>query len=79
MSGSVRIAVETWSPEYGAPTDEAVLSDTEVVVDTDREVPARSWTPISPPPTERVGVCFIDGVRRVEARVWVTDEQGATY
>ncbi|MCP5027840.1 MAG: hypothetical protein GY929_16315 [Actinomycetia bacterium] len=79
VEGSPKIAVETWSPEYGTPTDEAVLADTEVVVDAGREVSTGDWEPISPASAERVGVCFIDGVRRVEARVWVTDEQGQTH
>ncbi|MCP3854340.1 MAG: hypothetical protein GY745_22020 [Actinomycetia bacterium] len=75
----MRIAVETWSPEYGTPTDEAALADTEVVVDAGREVDPGHWDPIRPEPAHRVGVCFIDGVRRVDARVWVTDDQGLTH
>ncbi len=76
----MQLAVESWAPEYGAPTDEAALRDSDVAVQADAEVPAAEWAPRRPPPSTPVPpmVCFVDGVRRVDARVWITDDAGAT-
>lgn len=68
----MKIAVEPWQPDYGAPLA-ATLEPTAAAVDLDVEVPAASWAPIprgggSPPPRR---VLFVDGVRRVDAWVWV--------
>lgn len=75
----MRFAVEGWAPEYGAPMDEAELADPARPPDPDVEVPAAAWAPRDPartvPPT---AVLFVDGVRRVEARVWVVGDDGAT-
>jgi uncharacterized protein len=76
----VNFAVESWAPEYGAPTDEAVLRPAETMVDIDVEVDAAAWAPR--PPVAGLApldpILFIDGVRRVEARVWVTGDDGTT-
>ena len=76
----MRFAVETWAPEYGASAEEAALAPTEAVVDTAVEVPPGDWAPRTPPPGAAAGsrevVAFVDGVRRVDARVWVTGPGG---
>jgi hypothetical protein len=72
----MRFAVETWAPDYGAPVDDAVLGDTAAPVDLAAEVPLADWAPVAPaqPPVGRV--LFVDGVQRIDARVWVTDDDG---
>jgi hypothetical protein len=74
----MRFAVEAWAPEYGAPTDEAALVTGTDPVDATVEVPLAAWAPRpAPPGTESPScVAFVDGVRRVDARVWVTDDDG---
>ncbi len=76
----MRFAVETWAPEYGSATDEAALVATEAVVDAEVEVPVADWAPRIPPPASTVtspeAIAFVDGVRRVDARVWVTGDDG---
>jgi hypothetical protein len=76
----VRFAVETWAPEYGSPAEGGALAETDVVVDLEVERPVGGWGPITPPPldpaNESQPVLFVDGVRRVEARVWVTGPAG---
>ena len=72
----MRFAVESWAPEYGSSvgTDEQrAASQAEVAVDV--EVPAGRWAPRDPASTTRVAPCvaFTDGVRRVEAQVWLED------
>jgi len=77
----VRFAVEAWAPAYGSALggeDELVASD--AAVDTDVEVPLAGWGPRWPGPTVPTPACvmFTDGVRRVEAQVWVEADDGST-
>lgn len=71
----MRFAIEGWAPEYGAVASDAVqLAETEAQVAVDAEVPVADWSPRTPPPSAGAeGVLwFVDGVRRVDARLWVT-------
>jgi hypothetical protein len=67
-----RIFVESWSPEYGSPLDQdEALAPAEGSVDTAVEV--QEWSPI---PGEDDGcdrIAFVDGVRRVDARLTLDD------
>ena len=71
----MRFTVDPWDPSYGSAI-EAVLDPSDVVVNTDVEVVADRWAAIAtvgePAPT----VLFVDGVRRIDARVWVEDDEG---
>jgi len=69
----MRFAVETWAPEYGVATDESRLDDASDKADLDIEMPAASWKPLRPGSVEPPGsVLFVDGIRRIDARVWIT-------
>ena len=70
----MRYAVETWDPSYGAAVETASLDETPGEVDVDVEIPAAQWRPIAPSaPTARLTVGFVDGIRRIDARVWIQD------
>jgi hypothetical protein len=73
----MRFSVDPWDPSYGTSAG-SQRGDSTAVVDVDVEVPALDWTPIDPPP--RLGapsaVLFVDGVRRVDAQVWVHEPGG---
>jgi len=74
-----RILVEAWDPEYGSPFATGDLAPSLAEVDPSVEVPAASWKPI-PPESESGAVerlAFIDGVRRIDAVVWVEDSDGS--
>ena len=77
----MRFAVEAWAPEYGSPNEAGAMAETEVPVDLAVERPVADWAPItpSPGPAEPPVVVFVDGVRRVEARVWVTGDDGDAH
>lgn len=76
MSRPMQWAMETWAPEYGSASDDA-MAQAESAVDVGLEVPADEWAPCDPGPVGPVDeLCFVDGVRRVEGRVWVTDDDG---
>lgn len=74
----MRFSVEAWAPEYGAAADGDVLAAGDAVVDVTVERPVAAWAPVSPPqgvrPPSRV--LFTDGVRRVDATVWIEGPDG---
>jgi hypothetical protein len=63
-----KVHVDPWSPEYGAQAPVSELDETPQL-DTDVELPAARWTSIEPPSVGRSPVLFVDGVRRVDARL----------
>jgi hypothetical protein len=75
----VKFVIEPWSPEYGAPLEPDVLLPSDTQVDPDVELPAAAWRPLDPAPHVTPAACvhFVDGVRRIDARVWITTENGA--
>jgi hypothetical protein len=73
----MRLTVDPWDPAYGTAADDAA-TDSDACVEVDVERPASAWAPLSPPAGGAVPdvVVFVDGVRRVDARVWVEDDNG---
>ncbi len=71
----MKFTVEQWAPEYGTPTG-AELEETTTVPEVDIEVPARDWAPIAPTGSGADSVLFVDGVRRVDANVWISQPDG---
>jgi hypothetical protein len=75
----MRFAVEAWDPSYGSSVDlDGELGYSTAVVDPDVEVPAERWRALPPvtdltPPS---AVLFVDGVRRIDARVWIEQPSG---
>jgi hypothetical protein len=75
----VRFRVDPWSVEYGASV-ETELAPTDVDVNPTVEVPVDAWAPRRAPETGAAAggtVVFVDGVRRVDARVWIEDGDDA--
>ena len=72
--GAMRFHVDAWDPSYGVSFDADVMldaSESKVVLGV--ELPVERWTPIDPPASvpAPAAVLFVDGVRRIDARVWV--------
>ncbi|WP_214371432.1 DNA double-strand break repair nuclease NurA [Pseudonocardia sp. H11422] len=70
----MRFSVDPWDPSYGT-SDEGERGESTADVEAGVEVAAERWRPIgidrsvvAPP-----AVLFVDGVRRVDAQVWVDD------
>ena len=76
----MRLAIDGWDPSYGTGTEGSALTPSEAPVDIDAEVPVGEWAPRRPSPGAApwADVLFVDGVRRVEARAWITDQRGVT-
>ena len=74
-----RILVEAWDPDYGSPFATGDMAPSLAEVDPSVEVPAASWKPIPPEPESGAALrlAFIDGVRRIDALVWIEDSDGA--
>lgn len=77
----MRFAVESWSPEYGAPIGDEALVESAADVDAWVEVPVEQWAPRGAPPGAApiADIVFVDGVQRVDANVWITDDDGEVH
>ncbi|HSR85792.1 MAG TPA: hypothetical protein VLM11_16585 [Streptosporangiaceae bacterium] len=75
-------SVDPWDPSYGMAMGEELTGDSlhessaELVLDL--EMPAGRWRPLAAEAGGRVPgtVLFLDGVRRIDARVWVHGGNG---
>jgi hypothetical protein len=72
----MKISIEPWAVEYGAPIEAETLAQTEAVVDAGVELKPDAWRPLRPDDAVAVPgrVAFVDGVRRIDARTWISDE-----
>jgi hypothetical protein len=74
----MRIAVEAWSPEYGSGFELGEPDEVSVEkVETGCEL--QEWTAITPAsaPPPHQPIAFVDGTRRIDARVFVMNGDGA--
>ena len=73
----VSFTVDPWDPGYGLAFSEdpdgGALAESSAELNLDLEVPAARWQPIDANPAPRLPrtLLFLDGVRRIDARVWV--------
>jgi len=81
----VLLQVDAWDPAFGTGLETGEggggpAAQSSAQLDPNVELPASSWRPLLAPGTVRAPdlVHLVDGVRRVDARVWVTDDQGLT-
>jgi hypothetical protein len=78
MNG-LRLHVEAWAPEYGGAFEGGELESPAGPVDLDVEVPAERWAPLDPvAPADVDHIDFVDGVRRMDARIWLGFPDGST-
>jgi hypothetical protein len=79
----MRLDVEGWDPGYGASLDggDGPHSPSSAQLDADVEVPATAWQPLIADPATRMPatVLLVDGVRRIDAGVWVTGDDGVPH
>lgn len=68
------LAIEGWSPEYGSPVESEREEVSAEQVDPGAELAADEWRPLdSRTAAVPAHVFFVDGVRHIEARVWMSD------
>ena len=74
---TVSYTVDPWDPGYGVAFSEeldgGVLEESSAELNLDLETPSAQWRPVDPDPATVLPgtVLFVDGVRRIDARVWV--------
>ncbi len=73
--GGMRFTVAQWSPEYGMPADPE-LEDASHRVDPGVEVRPADWRGIHPGVDPVTDLLFVDGVRRVDANLWIDQPAG---
>lgn len=82
---TVRFWVDAWDPSYAGGGDAgeggAPAQQSTAELDPDVELPAAAWAPVPPPPDVRAPdtVLLVDGVRRVDGRVWTAEPDGSSY
>ncbi len=70
-------SVDPWDPSYGVAFGEEMTGDalreSTAELNLDLEVPAGSWQPMAADGSSHVPstILFLDGVRRIDARVWL--------
>lgn len=73
----MRFSVEAWAPEYGTPMGAEGLDPVQTV-DVEVEASVREWAPRAPAAgPDETCVLFIDGVQRIDARVWISNGDAA--
>lgn len=72
----MKFSVETWAPEYGIGLNIEQMEDSTDTVDVEVEVAADDWVPQTPAVSELPEcIVFVDGVRRIDARIWISDSE----
>jgi len=76
----VKFTVDPWDPSYGTSNDLDPVDASKADVDCDVEIPAARWAPRSCPASSGAErIVFVDGVRRVEAHVWIDAGDGTAH
>jgi hypothetical protein len=72
----MQFTVDAWDPSYGVSVElEDGLGESTARLEPGVELPQTAWRAMDAPPgvPRPPRVLFVDGVRRIDARVWVTD------
>ncbi|MER5905139.1 hypothetical protein ABT150_34515 [Streptomyces mirabilis] len=80
QASRIRFHVDGWDPTYGSSVENAEngIDDSTAKVTPHIELAPADWKPISPSQVSAPGaVLFVDGVRRVEARIWIEQPPSA--
>jgi uncharacterized protein len=79
----MRIDVDAWDPSYGTAFEagDGPQAESSAKVEVGVELPAAAWHAIAAPDTLTPPdvVLLVDGVQRIDTRVWVTDDEGVTH
>lgn len=71
----MRFTIAQWAPDYGMPS-EPELEDAADRVDPEVEASLGAWGAVVPDAEAYTDTLFVDGVRRVDANVWIDQPDG---
>jgi hypothetical protein len=67
------LRVDPWDPEYGASAVDLLAEEGPQAIEF--AVEDRPWQPVAPPPIDELPCCaFVDGVRRIDVRLFAEDD-----
>ena len=76
---SMRFSIDSWDAGYGSAMETSGLRQSDAPTGLDVELPVSEWAAVDV--DSRVAlpdaVLFVDGVRRIDARVWLADQGDA--
>ncbi len=75
-AAGMRFTVDGWDPTYGTSLElEEDLGESTAQINVNVELPEADWRPLDADPTvtRPPAMLFVDGVRRIEARVWIDE------
>jgi hypothetical protein len=77
----MRVHVDAWDPAYGSGLVPGDSTESTAELDTGVEVPATDWRAFGPPAdvAPPSTVLLVDGVRRLDARLWVVDDEETVH
>src|SRR3954447_3980530 len=78
----MRIDVDAWDPSYGTAFGaDGPQAESSAKIEAGVELPPAAWHAIEAPPTVAPPdvVLLVDGVQRIDTRIWVTDDDGETH
>jgi hypothetical protein len=81
---AIRLYVDSWDPSYGSafdPAESGPTGESTAQLKTDIELPPGGWRPIAAPADTRAPglVLLVDGVRRIDARIWAEEPDGTVH
>ena len=71
----MKFSVQGWAAEYGPPA--GLELEEGAAIDPNVEIDERAWSPLSVGADPASEALFVDGVRRVDANLWIEDAEGA--
>ena len=75
----MEFSVESWAPEYGSSINLPPVEDTDDRADATVERELDDWAPIDPLPASKPDeIAFIDGIQRIDARIWIHENGVST-
>jgi hypothetical protein len=81
LFGEFQVRIDPWQAEYGPElAADSDSTDARESALEDVDVPRSQWQPILPPSTVAPpALVFVDGVRRIEARIQIPQANGFVY
>jgi hypothetical protein len=72
----MRFSIDSWDAGYGSAMESSGLRQSDAPTRLDVELPVGEWAAVDPDSRVPVpdAVLFVDGVRRIDARVWLADQ-----